>query len=105
MLVPAMTVAGPVLVTARSAELMTVVLTVELLLLGVGSVVLLLTEVVLLMVEPSGSDELAVTTIWNVAVAPAAKLAALAVKVVVPLEVRLNGGPLFAEQVEAVVPA
>src|SRR5437660_10346602 len=62
MFVPAVTVAGPDLVTARSVTALTVVVMVELLLAGLGSVVLLLTLAVLTMLEPSGALEFTCTT-------------------------------------------
>src|SRR5207249_3917408 len=61
-----------VLVTARSATALTVVLTVELLFPALLSVVLLDTFAVLLMVELLRSLELAVTTMVKVATAPGA---------------------------------
>src|SRR5438094_234163 len=69
---PAMAVAGPVLVTARSLWACTVVEAVELLLPGLGSVVLLLAVAVLLNTFPSGTLGLTCATTVKLAEAPAA---------------------------------
>src|SRR6266511_4102671 len=86
-----------VLVTTRSADASTTVVWVAELLAAFGSVVVVVTVAVLLSVEPLAALGLTWTTRVKVALAPAAKLAAVAVKVPVPPTggvVRLNAGPL-----------
>jgi hypothetical protein len=82
--VPAVMVVGPLLLMLRSAEVATVLLTVEVLSALVGSLVLLVTLAVLLMVELLASLERAWTTRVKVALAPEAKLAMLPLTVPVP---------------------
>jgi hypothetical protein len=82
--VPAVMVVGPLLLTVRSAEARTVVLTVEVLSALVGSLVLLVTLAVLLMLELLASLESAWTTRVKVALEPAVKLAILPLTVPVP---------------------
>src|SRR5712692_8790754 len=74
MLFPAITfgVGDPLLVTARSACVCTVVIAVALLLPGVGSVVVLAAVAVLLIVEAFAALELTYTTMVNTAVSPLA---------------------------------
>src|SRR5438128_2593100 len=69
-----MVLAGPVLVTARSARACTVVRAVELLLVALGSVVLLLVVAVLLSTVPSATLALTRAVTLNVAEAPAARV-------------------------------
>src|SRR5438132_3583158 len=80
MLLPGAAVAGPVLVTARSADVATVVVTVDVLLAAFVSVVVVAAEAVLVMVEPLPTC----TTIVKVAVAPAASVGLVSVIVPVP---------------------
>src|SRR5687768_2003182 len=71
MLFPANTGSGvSVLVTARSAEALTVVVEVPVLLAGLGSVVALAPTALLVIVVPAAVLELTFTTIVNVAVSP-----------------------------------
>src|SRR5262249_17817981 len=79
---PAAAVAGPVLVTARSAEVVTVVVAVAVLLVASGALVALVTVTELVMVEPFNALELTWATMVKVAEAPAAR--DVVVKVVVP---------------------
>src|SRR5260370_819842 len=74
MLVPAVTAAGPVLVTLTSAEVATAALAVDVLSALVGSLVVLLTLAVFEIVEPLASLALAWTTSVKVALAPAARV-------------------------------
>ena len=83
-MVPAVTVAGPVLTTARSAAVATVAVTVELLLAALVSVVVVVAVAVLLMVEPSASLASALTMMTKVARSPAVMDAAVRVIVPVP---------------------
>src|SRR2546423_463381 len=100
MLSPAWTGSGESdLVTERSAavEASTLVVAVALLLSGFFSLVSLEMVTVLLMIVPSGVSLFALTTRVNVAVAPAASVARLAVTVPVSPAagvVRVNAGPL-----------
>ena len=74
------------------------VITVEELLAGLGSLVVLETDAVLLIVVPSGTLELTFTTSVKVAVAPAARLAMLQLTAPVPPTigvVHVNVGPEF----------
>src|SRR6185295_12082205 len=76
MLLPAKTGSGvSVLVTARSAIALTVVVAVPVLLPGVGSVVTAAPTALLVIVVPFGVPEFTLTTIENVAVSPAATVA------------------------------
>src|SRR4051812_16116666 len=104
MLVPAVTVAGPVLVTAISARVRTVVVAVALLLAPDTSVVMLLAIAVLLTVAPLTALGLRRTTTENVADAPAGSVA-----IVSPMKfalfVRLNAGPVVWICETNVVPA
>jgi len=93
-LVPAVTAAGPVFVTARSADVTIVVFTVELSLAGLESLALV-TDAVLLTLEPLAALALACTTSVKVTVLLAAIDAA--VSVIVP--------PLPGAGVVAVKPA
>src|SRR5438552_2847318 len=81
MLVPALMVLGPLLATTRSAEVLTVVVAVELLLASVGSVVVVLAVAMLVTVEFLAAPGLTLSTKVKVAVAPAASVAMLAVTV------------------------
>src|SRR5438128_2614160 len=67
---PELAMPGPVLVTARSAEVATVVVTVDMLLAGLGSVVLLVIEAMFVIVEPPGALLMRVTTRTNLSVLP-----------------------------------
>src|SRR4051812_2716451 len=90
MLLPALTVAGPVLVVARSAETVGVVLIVAELLVPIGSVVVLEALAVLLIVVPVAVLESTFATMVKVAVAPTARVGVVANTV--PLDP--TGGPL-----------
>src|SRR5713226_10285412 len=84
MLLPAVTLTGPVFVTARSAPgAATLVVTVALLLPGVGSGVLEVAEAVLEMTVPLGVPAVMFTTMLKVPVAPEASAAL--VKVIAPV--------------------
>src|SRR6185436_6505495 len=84
MLPPAKVGSGEsVLVTARSADALTVVVEVPVLLPGVGSVVVLAATALLVIVEPLAALEFTLTTIVNVAVSPGAVVAL--VKLIVPV--------------------
>src|SRR5689334_19511938 len=61
MSLPAVALAGPVFVTARSAEPLTVAVVEELLLAGLLSGVVAVTVAVLVMVEPGASEARAIT--------------------------------------------
>ena len=63
-----------VLVTARSADVLTVVVSMAVLLPGTGSVVELVTVAVLLSIVPCAKFALAVATMVNVALAPDASV-------------------------------
>src|SRR5262249_22531148 len=90
---PAMAVAGPVLVTARSATAWAVVLTVELLLPEVGSVVLLLTVAVFFSAAPSSTLGLTCAITVKLAEAPAASVAMVSL-MLLPLPPGVKAGPL-----------
>src|SRR5262245_40466486 len=81
--VPAVAVAGPVLTTATSAWVRTAVVAVALLLVGSGSVVVLLTSAVLLRVEPDARAGSTRTTRVKTAM-PTAKLGLVELTVPVP---------------------
>ena len=83
-MVPAVTAAGPVFVMERLATAATVVAVVDALFWGLESAVVLPTDAVLLIVDPSGALELTCSTIRNVSLAPAATVAAVSVMVPVP---------------------
>src|SRR5438270_920490 len=104
MFVPAMTVAGPVLVTARSAWVLTVVVAVALLLPGVLSVVELVALAVLLKEAPLARLGLAWATIVKLAESPAASEAIVSL-IAFPLLVRVKDGPVFWLCETNVVPA
>src|SRR5713226_4949969 len=94
---PALTGSGlSLLVTDKSAAVLTVVIWVESLFAGLGSAVVVVTLAVLLIVVPLVVEELMFTTSVNVAVAPAARVALVAVTVPVPPTagvVSVNAGP------------
>src|SRR5262245_46002895 len=92
MLFPAMTVPGPVLVTARSACVVTVVVGVELLLPEVGSVVEVVALAVLLRVALLTEAGLTAATCVNVAVVAAAIVAIVSLTAL-PLLERVNAVP------------
>src|SRR5437870_5828373 len=77
MLLPANTfgVGDPLLVTARSASAITLVIAVPVLLPGVGSLVVLAAVALLVIVELCAALGLTFTTIVNTAVSPAATVA------------------------------
>ena len=93
-MVPAVTVAGPVLVTDRSAEVVIAPVTVEELLPLLGSEVVELTEAVSEKFAPFARVLGALTTTTKVSVWPLATVVAVAV---VPLTVKVSG--LVAEGV------
>jgi hypothetical protein len=88
---PALTVAGPLLVMLTSAEVLTVVDAVEVLFAPFVSVVVVVALAVFEIVEPFAAPLFVFTTIWNVAVAPFARLAIVQVTVAPP--VQPNDGP------------
>jgi hypothetical protein len=104
-----MTVAGPVLVTNRSALVpVTVVVVVALLLAGLGSEVMLVTVAVFVMMVPAGVAALTFAVNANVAVAPLAKVAKVAITVPVPPTggvVNVAAGPEVCTKLTNVVPA
>jgi hypothetical protein len=106
MSVPAVTLLGPLLLMARSAEAATVLLTVEVLSALVGSLVLLVTLAVLLMLELLASLDRAWTTRVKVALAPEAKLTMLPLTVPVPpgdgLLKRKPGPPVWDSETKVV---
>src|SRR5437870_7000443 len=105
---PAVTMAGPVLLTATSAEVATVVTVEEELLAPLASLVALKTLAVLVIVEPLASVVSALTTRVNVALAPAASVAVLPMTVPVPPAggfVKVNAGPAVCISETKVVPA
>src|SRR5260221_9883313 len=92
MLLPAMIVAGPVLTMLRSADVSTVVLAVELLLVLSVSVVVVVTLATLVMIEPLASLLMTCSTTTKVAVTPHANKAM--VSLMLPPElVSGNAGP------------
>src|SRR5258705_416153 len=93
MFVPAMTFAGPVLVTARSAWVLTVVVAVALLLPGIVSLVAEEALAVLLRVAPLAALGLTRATNVNVAEALAASVAIVSL-IALPLLVSVKEGPL-----------
>src|SRR5882757_6796292 len=95
---PSKAVAGPVLITERSADVATVAVLLAVLLAPLESEVVVETLAVLLRDEPFASLELAFTTIWKAALAPGARVAMLPVTVPVPPTdgvMTVNVGPLF----------
>ena len=88
---PATTVAGPVLVIARSADAVTVVLTVELLLPGVGSFVVDATAPVL--VRTAACAGAVTVTVMVGAVAPAARAARVQLTETLPVLVQTQPPP------------
>src|SRR5438132_10362065 len=84
MLVPAVATAGPVLLTARSADVATVDVAVDVLFAALESAVVAAAVAVLLTVEPLAVLAPTWTTIWKVAVPAAAKVASVAVTVPLP---------------------
>src|SRR5438128_27686 len=99
--VPADAPVGAVLVIDRSACAMTVLLTVALLLRVFGSVVVVLTVAVLLIVDPAGADGETATTRLNVANGPGASVAMLQVTVA-PVEQVNVGPPVCASETKVV---
>src|SRR6266498_603640 len=92
MLVPAPAAAGPVLTIERSALVETIVVTVELLLPGVASVVVEATFAVLVRLVPEEVEGEMCTTMVKVALAPAVSVAMLQ-ETVAPV-VQVNVGPV-----------
>src|SRR5256885_13673606 len=86
MLLPAVTGSGEsVLVTERSAEgALTWVVSVSLLLAGLGSIVVVVTAAVLVIAVPGGTDALTSTTSVNLASGQTAKLALVHLTMPVP---------------------
>jgi hypothetical protein len=76
---PAFIDAGPTLVIDRSAEVVTVVVAVAVLLAGVASAVELLTFAVLVIVVPGATPGLTLTIMVNVTVCPAGRVGRVAV--------------------------
>src|SRR6266850_5085528 len=92
---PAVTGSGePLLVTSRSAEEFTLVVSVAVLFAGIGSEVVLVTLATLVIVAPLGVAGLTVATTVKVALALAAKVALVAVSVPGTDASRLKAGPL-----------
>src|SRR5436189_133484 len=104
MLFPAMIVAGAVLTTAMSADVLTVVLAVLVLFPGVGSVVVVVTVAVLESVLPLVVPALTVATTLNVAVAPAFRVERELV-MLLPILLKVNAGPAVCDCETKVVPA
>src|SRR5947207_3177055 len=101
MSVPAEPAAGPLLVMATSACAATVVITVELLLPGALSAVVVVMFAVLLTVPVADGDRCATTV--NVALDPDVSVAMLH-EIVAPV-VQVNAGPVFCVSETKVVPA
>src|SRR2546429_346872 len=104
MFVPAMTVAGPVLVTARSAWVLTVVVAVALLLPGTVSVVEVVAVAVLLSVPLFAALGLTRATNWNEADCPLASDAMVSL-IALPVLFSVKEGPLAWLCDTKVVPA
>src|SRR5438552_4103210 len=106
MLLPELTVAGPVLVIARSAEAATVVLAEPVLLPELESGVVLVAVAELLMAVPAATLAPTWTTIVKLGVAPAATVGLVKVTVPVPPTAgALVAQPAGAEAETKVVPA
>src|SRR5260370_1241501 len=89
MVVPAGATEGPVLVTAKSAEVLTVVVVVDVLLAELGSGVALLTVAALLICGPVGTLALIATVMVKVSVWPFGNVAMVSL-IMLPLLLRLN---------------
>src|SRR5207245_1565618 len=84
MSVPAVATGGPVLVTAKSADVATVDVAVDALFAALASAVVVTAVAVLLTVDPLAVPAPTWTTIWKVAVPLAAKVVSVAVIVPPP---------------------
>jgi hypothetical protein len=106
---PAVTGSGrSVLVTERSGTLLTVPAVEALLLARFGSVEVVLTDAVFVMIDPPGAAAFTVTVMLNVADAPEAKEAIVQLMVPVPPKggfVQLKAGPPTCAVETKVVPA